>query len=700
MNRRDFMRNGTIALSTMHVGELGISAQAQAEGKGGLSWLSERPLIIVGNWDDMPIFRKRVGGGPEWLEEDYRKEHTEEAVRKLQDLGATLAVIHFFKGFGLRAEQPQIEDAKRLAALCHRYDIKVGVYVGSTIASETFLLEMPEAEEWFVPDFLGKPVTYGGQTFRKRVYFMHPGYREYIKRVLTIALEEVKADLIHFDNTSMQAQPAIFHHPLAIQDFRKYLTSIYTPQALEKRFGFNDPKYVLPPRVEGPLTVIDDPLFQDWTEFRCRTLSRYYEEMAGFVHSLNPAVAVESNPSTGLAGSNTYWSEGVDYPRLLASTQIACTEEGDAPAVTPQGILVSKIRTYKMAALLGNKIFTYTGVAYGGPTPNESQMKLEVAESMTYNRQCLGMIGSILSAQDLPESAKKYVRFFTENFRFYRDVESAPDVAVLHSFPTLAFNSVRPYESTWLFEQALIQAKVPFELIFDIENISRYSVLVLADQECLSDGEMVRIREGVAQGLGLVATELTSLYTPDRRVRRDFGLSDLFKIPAPIMREWKPIPELPRLERPVRNVVGKGRVAYLPEVKPAISRPPDKPMTSQYWMLPVNWAEMIDAVKWAAGRPLSLEVQGPLTVTAELLRAPQAGGWVLHLINYDVARHPTVKDIHIRVDAQEIGKVREISLHSPDLNDVRSLPFTVSEGQVRFSVPMLETYSLVTIVQG
>jgi hypothetical protein len=115
-----------------------------------------------------------------------------------------MAIIHFYKGFGLAAEREHIEDAKQLARLCHRDGIKVGVYVGSTVMYETFLLEKPEAQEWFVPDYLGKPVIYGHQTFRKRVYFMHPGYREYIKRVLKIAVEEVKADLIHFDNTSMQ----------------------------------------------------------------------------------------------------------------------------------------------------------------------------------------------------------------------------------------------------------------------------------------------------------------------------------------------------------------------------------------------------------------------------------------------------------------------------------------------------------------
>src|SRR6266705_4787683 len=53
--------------------------------------------------------------------------------------------------------------------------------------------------QWFVPDYLGRPVVYSNQTFRKRVYFMHPGYREYMKRVLRIALEDLHADLIHFD---------------------------------------------------------------------------------------------------------------------------------------------------------------------------------------------------------------------------------------------------------------------------------------------------------------------------------------------------------------------------------------------------------------------------------------------------------------------------------------------------------------------
>ena len=66
----------------------------------------------------------------------------------------------------------------------------------------------------------------------------------------------------------------------------------------------------------------------------------------------------------------------------------------------------------------------------------------------------------------------------------------------------MAFNNERPYQGTFLFEQALIQAKVPFDIIFDrhLTDLSRYRVLVLADQECLSDEQMDQVRAFVNRG--------------------------------------------------------------------------------------------------------------------------------------------------------------------------------------------------------
>ena len=65
-------------------------------------------------------------------------------------------------------------------------------------------------------------------------------------------------------------------------------------------------------------------------------------------------------------------------------------------------------------------------------------------------------------------------------------------------------------------EQALIQAKVPFHLIFD-EHLhqlspSKCKVLILPDSECLSDDQLALIRRFVEAGGGLIATEDAGLY--------------------------------------------------------------------------------------------------------------------------------------------------------------------------------------------
>jgi hypothetical protein len=646
------------------------------------AWLDKEPLIIIGNWDGMPIFRRRVGGNPVWQEDDYIKEHTEEAVQKLKEIGVTMAVIHYYKGFGLEAEKEQLEDSKKLVTLCKKYGIKIGVYIGSTVGFETMLLEKPEAEGWFVPDYLGQPVVYGDQTFRKRVYFMHPEYIKYIKEVVRIAIEDLKVDLIHFDNTSMQGQPPIFFHPLAIEDFRTFLRTKYTPEMLKKRFGFSDIRYVEPPKYIRPLTI-DDPLFQEWADFRCQQLANYYGEMEKYIRGLNPEVAVENNPHSGISGNNTAWDQGVDYPRLLSHTDIVWTEEGNDAGVSNDDILISKIRSYKMATTLKNKIFTYT-----------SRSKLQMAESMVYNRQCLGMVGGALAGYQLPEGQRSYVRYYLKNFEYYRDIENIADVAVLHSFSTMAYNNGRPYQSTFLYEQALIQDKVQFDVIFDdnLKNLSRYKVLVLADQECLSDEKLDLIRNFVKQGGGIVMTGNTSLYTEWRQRKRDFGLRDFLPVEVqPSLRLSGEIPDM----APVRNSVGNGRIVYIPEVIPSMEVPSNIAMTSRYWKLPKNNKELTESVKWSAKENLSLEIEAPVFVTAEVTQSIDHSRLMLHLLNYNAEKDKLLKNLKISLKIPEGKQIKELLLVSPDKEKVETLSFTVKEGRAVFTVPLLEVYDLV-----
>jgi hypothetical protein len=364
------------------------------------------------------------------------------------------------------------------------------------------------------------------------------------------------------------------------------------------------------------------------------------------------------------------------------------TEEGDPAGVTKDGILVSRIRSFKMTNTLHNTLFVAAG-GNGGAV-------LQMAESLAFNRQCIGDVGGVLAGYDTPEAVRRYVQFFHKNFEHYRDVENIADVAVLHSFASMGFNNDRPAVSTMLFEQALIQSRVPFDVIFDdnLKDLSRYRVLVLADQECLDDAQMDLILKFVAGGGAVVATESTSLYNNWRERRRDFGLHDLLGVSAPPfhgIREGEHF----RGNALVRRQAGAGRVVYIPEIEPAIEKPLGARMTSQYWKLPLNSREIVDAVRWAVGN-FSIEVTAPNTVVAEPMRQG-TNKLLLHLLNYDVARTPSVTNLDVKFRLPKNAAVSKVTLLSPDRAGAPELPHQVKDGAVNLTVPTLATYDLAVI---
>jgi len=644
------------------------------------AWLKDTPIILVGNWDSAPIITNRWGGISVDYHDEYLRMHTEETVKKMKEQGITLVILHFHKGFGLVAEREYIEDAIKFSALCHKYGIKVGVYIGDTVCYETFLSEVPDAIDWLVPDYFGAPVQYSStQTFRRRPYIGHPDYVKYLKKIIEVAVNEVKTDLIHFDNSCSQALPENFHHPLAIEQFREYLKTKYNSEQLKDRFGFSDMNHIVPPKYAGTPPTMIDPLFQEWTDFRCQKLSDHYFEMRKYIKYLNPEVVVEHNPH-GVTGHNTAWMRGIDWPRTLASTEIFWSEGERDPGFGSDSILVNKIRSYKVGRTLGNMCFTVTGTS-----------KLRMAEAMAYNQHCLGYMGGVLSVYNFNEDRSRYLKFFTDNFEYYRDNVSVADVAILRTFPTMAYGNYDIQYSTILFEQTLIQTRITFDIIFEnnLNDLSKYSVLVLANQICLSDAQIEEIRNFVRNGGGLVITENTSLYTEWMRSRRILGLSDLFSgNQSPEREQWNQV---------IKKEYGKGRAVYIPAVIPSISRPQTAAVTSEYWRLPKNHKVIADAVKWSAGKDLSLEIRAPVYVTAELTQSPDQSKMMLHLVNFNAEKEQTVKDIEVSLKIPEGKQAKECSIISPDKIGSESIPFIIKDGRIVLKVPSMEVYDLLLV---
>jgi hypothetical protein len=423
---------------------------------------------------------------------------------------------------------------------------------------------------------------------------------------------------------------------------------------------------------------------QEWARFRAVSLARRYAEYDEFIHKLNPEVALEGNPNLNLA-LNQGFMNGTDYSQLLQHGDIVWSEEPNHAAWTEDGRIVSKVRSFKAVRIMGKSLFVYTGSRYGGLTA-ASPPELRLAEAMAYNDVNLGMVGDLMpNGAELTQPSQQYIRFFHSHVKDLVDTASVADVAVLRSFASIEFNPVRANVSTVLFEQTLLQNKVPFDIIFDrnVDQLKRYRVLVLANQDALSDGELDRIRTFVSQGGGLVATENTSLFDGWRLRRPKFGFADLFGFDVPSA-------------APVRRQVGKGRVAYLPRIEHS-AEPPVPSLNynfaNEYWKLPKNYPELIAAVQWAAGGKLSVSVQAPPSVAAELVEQKSSGNWILHLVNFDFNR--AVDNIAVNLSLPEGRELKEALLETPDGSEPQVLQSTNTGGIVSFRVPRLRVYDLV-----
>lgn len=130
-----------------------------------------KPFVMSGNQEPL-IFMRRAGYAGAGFAERYLAGHSEEAVKRMADSGITRFRMHFFKGFGLKHERPEIDMSVRMSELCHKHGIRVQLYTQwGTLQYETFKDEVPDVENWVQINYLGVPciIIYGHHGFRWRL---------------------------------------------------------------------------------------------------------------------------------------------------------------------------------------------------------------------------------------------------------------------------------------------------------------------------------------------------------------------------------------------------------------------------------------------------------------------------------------------------------------------------------------------------
>jgi hypothetical protein len=575
--------------------------------------------------------------------------------------------------------------------------MKVDTYVQwATMMYETFFAEEPRAQGWIQCDALGQPIMleYGyQQSFRYLPCFSNQEYIEYLKKVVRYAVVEVKADFIHFDNFALGAEPNSCHCNACKSGFRNYLKTKYSPEQRKNRFGFENVEYVNPPlwnRSNPPekLDIIFDPAFQEWIDYRCQTMADALGQMAALIRSLNTEVVVEINIG-GVVGRNNPWMSGSDHSRLLKHTQVFVDEQDAEPGYLPDGRLITTVRTYKMAR-------TYQNIALTGSSASE----LGIGECLAFN-QTIGFAGT----NPLSPEMVKYISFYHKNRDLYIGAKDVAAVAVLRSFPSITYHNSRAGLSAILVEQALIQARVPFHLIFD-EHLNHLSlamckVLILPDSECLSDEQLTSIRRYVESGGGLIATGQAGLYDSWRRLRVEPGLRGLIDgqgVAAPYQEEVAMESVLAGM--PTQKQFGSGRVTYLPGIEFDGSMPQTEPyfnIGKAFWKRPKNWKQLIDAVSWAAQDDVQLRVSGPDFLGANLVEQSEKRRRLLHLVNYNTSNIPSVENIEVKCAMPEGKAAGAVRLYSADSVGYNTLNFRMHGSEAVFTVPKLNAYCMVAV---
>ena len=289
--------------------------------------------------------------------------------------------------------------------------------------------------------------------------------------------------------------------------------------------------------------------------------------------------------------------------------------------------------------------------------------------------------GSLNDRRWLPVVEDLYV-WHHRNERYLRNERPLARVALVYSQQTNRFFG-RTEDHTLGYYQALIEARIPFEMVhdqlLDAAHTDQFKVLVFPNIAALSTRQCAQIRDFVNRGGSIVATHQTSLYDEAGVRRADFGLADLFgasfdgQVDARMQNSYLRLenqhPILAGLEDTRRIINGVSRVhtkgTYPNPPITLIPSYPDLPMEEVFpripktdipevfvremgkgrvvyfpWDIDRTFWEVLspdhgkllrNAVTWAANEPAPVAVTGPGVLDVTIWK--QASSMTVHLVN-------------------------------------------------------------------
>jgi hypothetical protein len=581
-----------------------------------------------GNHEPISMYRRagnRVTGGIEgsalWLDDWHHWFDNEPCTRLMQDLGLNMLHSRFYKGMGWQYESRDFPNVKRFVENCHGHGIRVLAYVQfSTLYYETMLAEIPDLADWAAVDEDGRKRTYhAGAYYRWMPCINAPGFEPYLKKVIRIALAEGGFDGIMFDNCGAPA----CYCPRCANLFREYLAREPNP---EQRFGLPTVAHVLPPapRSKPDYGEIQDPIYQQWIEFRCHRVADLYGRLYQYAKSCKPSALVSGNIAN-VRRANMAGTTALDMAELGDCFDIFVSQSGNAPGLVG-GSIVNRVREMKLARALRTPILALCDSDAGISSDAEAQSVLTLMEDAVFggiptDRTVMKPDRQMVSPE-LVAFRRPLLRRFNETVRTGREGLAAASYAplqVLYSRESMLF-SEQAHRAVLSAEEILLRNHVPYGLLptaaaRPLAIPGDCEVLLVCDQRCLADAEVDALVRFARRGGRLIVTGESGAYDACYRQRRDNPLA--------------------------KGLDGCRGVVRRAEVDTA-------PVKSAAWTIkvaaPGDGARRLLADLAAIWSP-TVRIQAPATTFAEVKRGPQA--FYVHLVNY--SREPVARGARIEL---------------------------------------------------
>ena len=279
-----------------------------------------------------------------------------------------------------------------------------------------------------------------------------------------------------------------------------------------------------------------------WSQQRLFDLWQHWDQA---VRKINPDSCVIPNTGGGATSSLDMKKIGELAPTLMADRQ---ARHG---LMSPWAIGMNA-KEYR-ATMGGKPIVGIFSVGLEEPyrwkdsVQNGAEIQLWVADLVANGmRPWFTKFGGVLHDERWLKPVEDIYRRLAGWEKYLRNERPLARVAVVYSQQTAWFvgNKVEDHINGWY--QALIEARIPFELVhdrlLDAAHVSQFKTLILPNIAALSDAQCDQLRAFVNNGGSVIATYETSLCDEWGVRRKDFGLADLFGV------DWKG-----RAEGPMQN---------------------------------------------------------------------------------------------------------------------------------------------------